>query len=72
MVTPPFGVPFGTPPDEIRAALRADLERRLMNVCSEWSPEDFERLVEDVTSTGLKYLTPPREDALLSAVIHER
>jgi hypothetical protein len=58
MNTPPFGVPAGTPPEAIREALRADVTRRLRSVCAEWEQADFERLVDDVTTTAMKYLKP--------------
>ncbi|MEO8575603.1 MAG: hypothetical protein ABI556_02835 [Gemmatimonadales bacterium] len=58
MSTPPFGVPAGTSPDKVREALRADVARRLKNVCAEWAEDDFDRLVEDVTTTAMKYLKP--------------
>jgi len=58
MSTPPFGVPAGTSPEKVREALRADVARRLRNVCSGWDDGDFNRLVDDVTTTALKYLKP--------------
>ena len=58
MSTPPFGVPVGTSPEKIREALRADVSRRLRNVCAGWDDGDFERLVDDVTATAMKYLKP--------------
>jgi hypothetical protein len=58
MSTPPFGVPAGTSPEKVKEVLRADVWRRLRNVCAEWEEEDFERLVDDVTATALKYLKP--------------
>ena len=58
MSTPPFGVPVGTSPEKIKEALRADVARRLRNVCSDWEQGDFERLVDDVTTTAMKYLKP--------------
>ncbi len=56
MSTPPFGVPVGTPPEKVQEALRADVSRRLRSVCAGWEDGDFERLVDDVTATAMKYL----------------
>ncbi len=56
MKTPPFGVPPGTSPEASYEALRKDVADRLRNVCSEWSAEDFEAIVEKVTKTALKYV----------------
>ena len=58
MSTPPFGVPAGTSPEKVKEALRADVARRLRNVCAEWEDGDFQRLVDDVTATAMKYLKP--------------
>ncbi|HEX2723000.1 MAG TPA: hypothetical protein VHM24_08780 [Gemmatimonadaceae bacterium] len=59
MATPPFGVPVGTPAERTREALREDVAARLRHVCAGWSDTDFERLVDDVTATAMKYLSPP-------------
>jgi hypothetical protein len=59
MSTPPFGVPAGTPAADVREALRADIEQRLRNSCSEWSEADFRKLVDDATEIALKYVPRP-------------
>ena len=58
MRTPPFGVPLGTP-EEVRIAIRADIELRLRRSCADWSEEDFQRLVEKMTTTAMKYVYLP-------------
>lgn len=63
MPAPPFGVPPGVPPDKTYEALRADVARRLGNVCAEWSEEDFNAIVEKVTRTAMRYLPPPNSAA---------
>ncbi len=62
MQTPPFGVPEGTAPEKMREALRADVAKRLRNVCAEWAEADFNRLVDDVTATAMKYLKPVKAE----------
>ncbi len=56
MITPPFGVPRGTRVEAVEAALKADVEMRLKNVCAHWSDEDFRKLVDEVTRTAMKYI----------------
>ncbi len=56
MITPPFGVPAGTSAENVEAALRSDVATRLKNVCAHWTNEDFQKLVDDVTRTALKYV----------------
>ena len=59
MQTPPFGVPVGTKPENVREALRADIERRLRSACADWSEADFQKLVDDATVVALKYIPKP-------------
>ncbi len=54
--TPPFGVTAGSPPEQVYEVLRADVAKRLRNVCADWSEEDFNAIVEKVTQTALKHL----------------
>ncbi len=54
--TPPFGVPADTPPGQVYEVLRADVAKRLRNVCSDWSEEDFDAIVHKVTQTAIKHL----------------
>ena len=39
-------------------SLRADIAARLRNVCSEWSEEDFNDIVDKVTVIAVKYAVP--------------
>ena len=39
--------------------VKLDIAARLRNTCADWSPEDFEAIVEKVTLTTLKF-PPPR------------
>jgi hypothetical protein len=41
-----------------RAELRADIAARLRAVCAGWPVEEFERIVDRVTDTTLKYAEP--------------
>ena len=54
--------PFMLPPDgdltRARAELREDVAKRLVNVCGNWPPEEFDRIVDRVTDTTLKYAEP--------------
>ncbi|MEJ7758723.1 MAG: hypothetical protein WKF55_03925 [Gemmatimonadaceae bacterium] len=43
-------------------ALRADVARRLRNVCRDWPDEDFARIVDKITRTAIKYAAPLRLD----------
>jgi hypothetical protein len=58
MRTPHFGVPVGTD-DEVRVAIRADIEKRLRGSCSSWTEEDFQKLVDKMTTTAMKYVYLP-------------
>jgi hypothetical protein len=57
--------PFMLPPDgdllRARAALRQDVAKRLEKVCSDWPPDEFESIVDQVTDTTLKYAEPAGE-----------
>ena len=50
-----YDLPLDGTPDEIREKLRADIENRLIDVCSKWSTGEFDAIVDDVTDTTLKY-----------------
>lgn len=50
-----FDLPLDGTPDEIREKLRAEVENRLIDVCSKWSTGEFDAIVDDVTDTTLKY-----------------
>lgn len=54
--SPPFGVTAGSPPEQVYEVLRADVAKRLRNVCSDWSDEEFNSIVDKVTQTALKHL----------------
>lgn len=56
MLTPPFGVPQGTPPHKVRETLRSEIEQRLRHACSGWSDDDFQKLVDDATAIAMKYV----------------
>ena len=58
---PPLGVSNGTPRNKVKEVLRADILKRLRNSCADWSTEDFEKLVDDMTSVAIKYLPPQDE-----------
>lgn len=60
MKPPPFGIPAGTAPGDEYEALRADVAARLRNVCSEWSDDDFNSVVDKVTATAIKYVEARR------------
>ena len=51
--------------EEIYRLLKRDVADRLRNSCSDWSPSDFDALVEDVTRTKLKYPRMRRDRFLL-------
>ena len=53
----PPGVPVDTPPENLKDALRADIEQRLRKACSDWGEEDFQQLVDDATAIALKYVS---------------
>ena len=53
----PPGVPVDTPPENLKDALRADIEQRLRKACPGWSEDDFQQLVEDATAIALKYVS---------------
>ena len=61
VVTPPYGIPVSLPPDKIRAEIRSGVVARLQRVCEHWTDTDFDRLVDDVTTTEMKYLRAPVE-----------
>ena len=50
-----YELPTDASPDEIREKLRTDIESRLMDVCSNWTTGEFDRIVLDVTETTLKF-----------------
>jgi hypothetical protein len=52
---PSHELPLEGTSDEIREKLRADVEDRLRDVCSNWSTGEFDRVVTDVTETTLKF-----------------
>ena len=56
MLRSPFGVPPDTRPEEMRDALRADIEKRLRGACLGWSEQDFQKLVDSAASIALKYI----------------
>jgi len=56
MLSSPFCVPAGTSDETLETELRNDVQARLRNVCADWSDEEFQQLVEDVTKTALKYV----------------
>jgi hypothetical protein len=58
MLSSPFGVPVGTSPENVKSELRAEIERRLRNACTEWSEADFQTLVDDATRIAIKYIPP--------------
>lgn len=50
-----YELPAEASPEAIREKVRADIEDRLMDVCSNWSTGEFDRVVADVTETTLKF-----------------
>ncbi|HVF40014.1 MAG TPA: hypothetical protein VM939_08935 [Gemmatimonadaceae bacterium] len=50
-----YALPTDATPDEIREKLRTDIESRLMDVCSNWTTGEFDRIVTDVTETTIKF-----------------
>ncbi len=55
MQTSPFGVPPDTPLEDTYEAFRSGVVARLKNVCSEWTQEDFDTIVDNVTRIAMKY-----------------
>ena len=41
--------------EETFRILKTDVAERLRNACSDWSPDEFDALVEKVTRTAMKY-----------------
>jgi hypothetical protein len=37
------------------AAMRADIELRLRKACPDWTPSEFEKLVDEMVRIALKY-----------------
>ena len=50
-----YELPAEASPEAIREKVRADVEDRLLDVCSNWSTGEFDRVVADVTETTLKF-----------------
>ena len=50
-----YELPAEASPEAIREKVRTDIEDRLMDVCSNWSTGEFDRVVADVTDTTLKF-----------------
>jgi len=59
MVTPPYGIPVSIAPEKIREQIRSGVVDRLRRVCENWNEDEFERLVEDITRTEMRYLKTP-------------
>ena len=58
MQTTPFMLPSDGDLVKARAELRENVAKRLVSVCGNWPSEEFERIVDRVTDTTLKYAEP--------------
>jgi hypothetical protein len=63
MQTTPFMLPTDGDLAKVRAELREDVAKRLVTVCGSWPPEEFQRIVDRVTDTTLKYAEPAQPPA---------
>ncbi len=58
MKNPPSRLSAEALQEQLYAKLRSDVAARLREVCSEWSAEDFNTIVDKVTATALRHMKP--------------